>query len=231
MKLWMKVLIWAGLGGGIGFFAGYRVGACVNRPKSRSKAPRSSSEALNEQEHVDIEKTVSEAFKTYRGEDTDGDETVIDLPEGWENEALIIEEPIPVAVEIERTDRVPEVVPADIPQLHPQNMEPMPITAEEFNDEEEYEPDYERKLLDYYEGDEVLYDPEASDIIPVPEDVLGYGALYGFGGDPNNPVETIYIQNDTMGALYQVELVHGSFNDMIPGSFPPVEEEDEVENW
>lgn len=221
MKPWMKALIWAVLGGGIGFFAGYRVGSFVNRPKSRSKAPVSSSVASDEQEHVDIEKAVSEAFKAYRGEDTDGDETVIDLPEGWENDKF----------EIEPTDKVPEVVPAETPQLHPQSMEPMPITAEEFNDEEGYEPDYERKLLDYYEGDEVLYDPEASDIIQVPEDVLGYGALYGFGGDPNNPVETIYIQNDTMGTLYQVELVHGSFSDMIPGSFPPVEEEDEVENW
>ena len=26
MKLWMKALVWLGLGGGIGFFAGYRVG-------------------------------------------------------------------------------------------------------------------------------------------------------------------------------------------------------------
>lgn len=228
MKLWMKALIWAGLGGGIGFFAGYQVGAHTNGRKRASKTAESHGDrsygGYNELkdegalEYRDVKEAINRTFAVYRGEDTDGDEAVIDsLPDGWENDPLPIGEPAEAEV---------ETAPADIPQLHPQDLLPFPITAEEF---EQNEQGYEQKLLDYYEGDDVLYDPEQSDIIPVPDEVLGIGALLGFGGDPNNPAETIYIQNDTAGTLYQVELVHGRFNDMIVGTIPPDDEADEEE--
>lgn len=217
MKFWAKALIWFGLGGGIGFFAGYGLG-------TRSKARRSLSEAEDEEEYVEEPEGPSEAveraFTTYRG-DEDGDK---DLPDGWENDPLTL-------------DEVDEVgtVPADIPQLHPQDMEPRPISKEEFNDEFGYEPDYERKLLSYYEGDEVLYDEERAEIIEVPDEVLGIGALLGFGGDPNNPAESIYIQNDTMGTLYEVDLVHGAFYGEVETPESPDEVDwgdgDEEELW
>lgn len=224
MKFWAKALIWFGLGGGIGFFAGYGLG-------TRSKARGGPSEADDEEEYTEEPEGPSEAveraFTAYRG-DTDGDK---DLPDGWENDALTIDDVEDVLVREQTT----EEVPADIPQLHPQDMEPRPISKEEFNDEFGYEPDYERKLLSYYEGDEVLYDEEKAEIIEVPDEVLGIGALLGFGGDPNNPAESIYIQNDTMGTLYEVDLVHGAFYGEVETPEAPDEVDwgdgDEEELW
>ena len=200
MKFWAKALIWFGLGGGIGFFAGYGLG-------TRYKARGGPSESPDDEEYIEEPEELSEAaetaFAAYRG-DADGDK---DLPDGWENDPLTLDELEGLLKKVESI----ETVPADIHQLHPQDMEPRPISKEEFNDEFDYEPDYERKLLSYYEGDEVLYDEERAEIIEVPDEVLGIGALLGFGGDPNNPAESIYIQNDTMGTLYEVDLVHAAF--------------------
>ena len=224
MKFWAKALIWFGLGGGIGFFAGYGLG-------SRSKARGGPSEAPDDEEYIEEPEEPSEAaitaFAAYRG-DPDGDK---DLPDGWENDPLTLD----TLDEVRKDSDPPETVLADIPQLHPQDMEPYPISKEEFDDEYNYEPDYERKLLLYYEGDEVLYDEEKEEIIQVPDEVLGIGALLGFGGDPNNPAERIYIQNDTMGTLYMVELVHGDFYGEVEGTESPDEvdwgEDDEEELW
>lgn len=208
MKFWVKALIWFGFGGGIGFFAGYQLGA-------RSKA-REDAGDIPEEKYAEGTESASEAieraFTIYRGDDT-----VIDsLPDGWENDAL----PIDDVETVPAREQTSEEVPADIPQLHPESMEPCPITQEEFERNELF---YEQKILYWYEEDEVLYDEERQEIIPVPEDLLGYGALYGFGGDPNNPVETIYIRNETMGTLYQVELVHGSFYGSVVGTETPDE--------
>ena len=222
MKTWMKILIWSGLSGGIGFFAGYRVGNSWNGPKKAGKGPESAREDMDIAEYAWRRDEAEKAWQTYSGqvaEETDN------LPEGWENEKFSLPEE-------DETDTL-QTVPKDIPQLHPQDMVPYAITEDEFNFNEQ---GYDIKCLDFYEGDEVLYDPENEEIIVMSEGLLGIGWQYHFGGDPNNPAEVIYIQNDTMGTLYRVELVHANFNEEVPGTIAPddgdsYEEEDDEDEW
>lgn len=217
MKPWMKILIWLGLGGGIGFFAGYQVG-------TRSREPEMAQEPVDGPVVERVRDEAEEALKAYRGADEDSDR--------WVDDCLEIDDlgTAPVVETVTANGGV-KVVPVDIPQLHPQDMVPVPITEEEFNLNEK---ELDILCLDYYERDEVLYDPEHEEVITVPEQLLGYGWNYRFGGDPNNPVDVIYIQNETMGAIYRVELVDAAFYQEDPevaaDMAPDDDEEDDEED-
>ena len=111
------------------------------------------------------------------GEDVDGDSVVVLPPE----------EPV-------------------IPQLHPEDMVPHPITEEEFNLNVK---DYDISCLAYYADEDVIYDPEYDDVMPNPEGLLGHGWFAAFS--PTQKV--IYIENDTMETLYKIEYKQGSIHD------------------
>lgn len=234
MKPWMKALIWLGLGSGIGFFAGYQVGSRENASKWHKKAPNRRPEPIVEETDASQLEAAEEAMKAYSG-DTDGDEfvnvSVIDsLPDGWENESYNVDDDDDPE---EFTTRGSECDDScDIPQLHPEDLTPYPITEDEFNLNEK---SYDLKGLDFYEYDEVLYDPETNEVIGMSDELLGIGWDIGFGGDPNNPNEVIYICNDTMGTLYRIALIHGAFQDLVVDVAPEeekgAEQIDEDENW
>ena len=228
MKPWMKILMWLGLGGGIGFFAGYKVGCCSG-DKPACRGSRMRPEQMDESEVMVTHEKALEAMRSYQG-DTDGDHVVVvkgfreepegddGLPEGWENDPMTIPP-------VENVDGDPNDIPmTEVPQLHLENTLPVPISEEEFDLNE---PEYVIKCLDFYEEDEVLYDPEREDILAPSEEYLGYGWTAGFHGDPNSPTEVLYIQNDTMGTLYRVELVHAAFQQEVPGTIAPEEDDEE----
>lgn len=219
LKPWMKVLCWLGLGLGTGFFAGYQVGCRMERRGLNLETGDTSATETRE-DFCEDGRQAEEALKSYRVEDTGDIQIELDLSDPNLRQQLTID-------------------PENLVHL------PYPITEDEFNRNPWQ---FETKTLDYYEGDEVLHDPEY-DIVMTSEEadaLLGPNALIGFGGDPNNPTEILYICNEINGTLYYVELIHGNFNDTTEYATAPQEEpneedqevypayevdEDEEENW
>lgn len=219
LKPWMKVLCWLGLGLGTGFFAGYQVGCRMERRELNLEIG-DTSEPETREDFCEERRQAEEALKSYRVEDTGDIQIELDLSDPNLRQQLTID-------------------PENLVHL------PYPITEDEFNRNPWQ---FETKTLDYYEGDEVLHDPEY-DMVMTSEEadaLLGPNALNGFGGDPNNPTEILYICNEINGTLYYVELIHGNFNDTTEYATAPQEEpneeaqevypayevdEDEEENW
>ena len=202
MKSWMKALLWLGFGGGVGFFVGYNVGSKhgdeIEEKKSKLR-PNNVDESVV---HIVREEEAQNAMDGYRGMVAVED---VDLPEGWEND--------PLTVNCDISEETAQSTESEV-----DTSIPYPITEEEFNFNDN---GYDIKCLDYYEEDEVVYDPEFEEIVCNSDDILGTGWCSGFYGDPNNPTEVIYIQNNVYGTLYRVELVHAAFNEVVPGSIPP----------
>lgn len=208
MKGWLKVLIWLGLGGGIGFFGGIQVGRRIERKMQEDAQDTGDTYEGISQEEAD------RAMAVYRG-DEDGDEAGVvrtwltpnsdEKATSWV-ERMDAERYPKTDVEIHEGRKVP-----DIPVLHPQDMVGVPISEEEWNENPE---NYERKTLIFYGLDEVVYDEKEAKVIENPDSLLGPGCIFGFHGDPNNPVETLYFQNSTMGTLYRLDYVDDAFCDV-----------------
>ena len=203
MKEWVKALLWLGLGGGLGFFIGQQVGfkqgyeRCEDQVSINEKP-----EPINDGSNYN---KVAQAMKEYRG-DYDGDEVMF-VP------AVQVEDEIPDMP----TEKDIEIDP-DIPQLHPTQLEPEVIGEEEYNANIW---NYELENLIFYELDEVLYNETTQSIIENPNNVVGIGTLFGFGGDPNNPVDTLYVKNETFGTLFRIDRVDGAFCDLVDGQIHP----------
>lgn len=209
LKPWMKVLCWLGLGLGTGFFAGYQVGCIMERRGLAKEADISPERNWADEGWEDCpDDAAQDAIRKYRGEDIDGD-----------SEVSSEEHDIPVEVDLSDPNLGKKL------QIDDENVAslPYPITEDEFNRNEQ---NFEIKTLDYYEGDEVLHDPEKDIVLTEQEadGMLGRNALTGFGGDPNNPTEVLYICNEMEGTLYYVGLVHGAFNDTTEYAAAPQEE-------
>lgn len=202
MKTWMKVLMWFGLGAGIGFFAGWQVGERQNARKAEEadedayaavtssiESAQAAFDQLAESSDA-FHKKVNDMLGTYRG-DIDGDET-------------------------------PSIV-----QLHPTYIRPVQITEDEFNYNEN---GYDLHDMVWYEGDEVLYDETKQEIIPEPESEIGLGMLDAFGGDPRRAVNVIYVKNETFGKLYRVVKSPEAFNEEVDGTAPGPSEYDDDED-
>lgn len=203
MKPWMKIIMWLGLGFGIGFFAGEQVG----EHRAEKEKP--------EQPEVSAELYVGparDAMEEYRGGDTDGDEVLTGYVPGFEPADDDPDMPTEEDIQID----------PEIPQLHPQHLVPEIIGEEEYNANIW---NYDLENLLFYEMDEVLYNETTQTIIENPEDVIGHGTLFEFGGDPNNPVDTIFVKNDTYGVLFRIDRIDAAFCDAVDGSFPPDEDD------
>lgn len=121
------------------------------------------------------------------------------------------------------TEKDIEIDP-DIPQLHPEHLVPEIIGEEEYNANVW---GYDLENLTFYELDEVLYDETTQDIVANPDDVIGIGTLFEFGGDPNNPTETIYVKNDTYGTLFRIDRIDAAFCDAVDGTCGPEDDDEE----
>lgn len=120
------------------------------------------------------------------------------------------------------------LIDPDIPQLHPQQLIPEIIGEEEYNLNIWH---YDLENLIFYEIDDVLYNETTQSIIENPDDVIGIGTLFEFGGDPNNPVDTIFVKNETFGTLFRIDRLDAAFCDAVDGSCPPDDDNEEDDYW
>ncbi|MBQ2533313.1 MAG: hypothetical protein II545_06715 [Lachnospiraceae bacterium] len=217
MKAWMKVLMWAGLGAGIGFFAGYQIGHNSGVKETDSKWRDDldhfwEDDEINE-EGLDIDQHLNE----YRGEEIAAEENV---------------EPEEVSVEEAET----EDFETDIPQLHPQDMVPEIITEEEaakiLSMYESIGVHYEQEDVIFYRGDEVFYNTKTQSIMPLDEahTVFGHGIEFAFGGDPNNPVDIVWVRNETYATIFKIMEIDEAFCESVDGNCAPEEDEEDEEN-
>lgn len=235
MKAWMKVLMWLGLGAGVGFFAGMQVGqrqerkaeaARLNADILRKRSEMTAKAAENVYEACEAFQRASDAvdacvyaLNAYRGGDISAAEGTDRIPEKTATDEDDIP-PMPTEEDIQ--------IP-DIPVLHPTQLVPVIISESEY---EANEWEYDKEKLVYYAGDDVLYNSATQSIIENPNDVLGIGTLIaGFGGDPKNPVDVIYVKNETYGTLFRVEQVDDAFCDAVDGTAGPEDDDPEEDEF
>lgn len=250
MKAWMKVLMWLGLGGGIGFFAGYQIGGHAARKGAFEEGYSAGKHDLfTETIHeacngmaglAEASDNAAKALDQYRGEiglpnseeasdsgwgpwhdiqpKTEDDETLWSFTPSEEPE--MPEEPPVIGDEAEIED---------IPELHPQHMTQRQVTEEYFYNNPN---NFDQEDLLYYEGDGTLYNKDTRKAIDKKDEideVLGIGMLTNFhmkGAD----LETIFVENPTMGMLFRIDRVEDAFGDILNGVVTEeIDEEDDTE--
>ena len=228
LKPWMKILMWAGVGAVIGFFAGERVG--------HRKGVRETQEMINRRlDEIDEEEileanTAELAMEEYRGErdysreDYDNLQTVEGLNKILEERGIqpATDEDAEVPTEVPVIDDDPRVVP----QLHPTQILPKIVSEEEYYQNPwEFE---EEKLL-FYELDEVLYNTSTQSIVEYPDNVLGVGTLFEFHVGPGPAKDTIYVINEIFGTRFRVDRIDDAFQDCVDGGIHPEDDEPDPE--
>lgn len=219
MKLtpWMKALVWLGLGGGIGFFAGFRIGYNKDKSEICADAGKQITEKENriedryryeleqkEQEIQAIKRAAQEALKAQREYFGAKDDEILDDADDSVMEEIpaMPDDPFP---EDGDTDGDKE---EEIQQLHPEDLRPYEIEREEY---EENPKGYDRIELDYYTEDCVIFDPSREEKWTHPEQLLGIGWKERFYAGHKVPLREVYIRNDTMEILYKITRIEDSF--------------------
>lgn len=229
MKMWMKALVWLGLGGGIGFFAGYQAG-CRKAEKDVQDIQElvgkidSDQNEMNvlikkhEAEMAEMRRKFEDAMDAQReylggkddeilseGQmemDLDDDEIDVDM----EEEPEMPDDPF------EEADEEADNSDGDeIQAFHPEDLRPFGITASEYL---QNDPGYDKVELDYYTEDGVIFDPRREEKWTRPEQLLGIGWQARFTGSEGKAPREIYIQNDTMGDLYKITRIDDSFSEL-----------------
>lgn len=223
MKAWMKILMWVGLGGGIGFFAGYQVGAKDKGRTERMAYEQGKSDgfydcAQNEGEYLNAFEKVRKEYEGLGDKDNDNTETVKRIQE---EEDPDMPEEVPV---IGDEDTIEE-----IRELHPQDMAPVLITESEWN---ENPWNYDKETMGYYSLDDKLYNFATRSVIKDNDEVVGIGNLYGFYGTQENPggKDIIFVRNDCLGTLFKIGFFDSALNDITGGADSPEYEEEEDED-
>lgn len=230
MKPLLRALVWVGLGGGIGFFAGWQFGEKRKEKEmaeaftvSLAEAKQHYLECAQINDEVNKEKMKKlrsqyedalNAIREYKGLDVEvgipNVETVARTVDTDDVSSVIVEE---------EADEMPMDEPEmpedplgdeeEIPQLHPQDLLPFSITKAEYTANEN---GYDLVDLDYYTEDCVIFDPREEEKWTHPEQLLGLGWKALFIGTVDGPViREAYIQNDTMGTLYRITRIDDSF--------------------
>ena len=216
LKTWMKILMWSGLSGGIGFFAGYHIGAISKKPE------KTYDDGWND----GYTQRVSENYETYidrlrkeYGGDFDGDHTDLLRPVTDEEDDAEMPEEEPV---------IPEPFEEEIPQDHPQYYIPERITEEDYY---ENKWGYEQDEMLYYEVDQVLVSKNTP-TKPIKtktemDEVLGLAMIQNFYKADGEVLDAIFVKNDTMGVLFRVDRMDTAYDDPIDGDISPDYEEEE----
>ena len=201
----VNTIMWATLGTGLGFFAGYRVG-------------HGNSDKIYEEGYAD---GMNDAHQSeYRGEE-DEDKCVDEEEEEEEEEnedSWAHEEPEKIGDE----DIVETVEP-----YHPEMLKPRIITENEYS---ENRWGYKKVHLSWFADDKKLFDDNTRQYVD-PNEVIGAVALQAF----KVPVYTtegeeyptvVCVRNDTVSTLYYVEYIDSSSDDPISGVGAPEYTED-----
>ena len=217
MKTWMKILMWLGLGGGIGFFAGYKAGSAEKGKAERAAYEMGRSDGFYDcATGGDVRDEVEQALKEYSGidGDTDGDHVT-----------GLVDDYVAAVGAAQRLEDDAET--EDIPELHQQHLIPEQISEEEYY---ENKWGYDQEELVYYEDDKVLYDTATRKALKTQDDidqVIGIGMLYCFRLKDGEELDAIFVRNDTMGVIFRIDRVEASYEDEISGADAPDYEEDE----
>ena len=220
MKPWMKALVWLGLGGGIGFFSGYRLG-CIQREKEMAndwnldeikkeyekqlKTVRD--ESIKAAEHQrDIYEKALDAVRQYKGEDEmimSAGQIAMDISGDFDGDEMVMEPP-PEIPDIDLPEGEEEIQP-----LHPEDLLPHAISRDEYVRNEK---GYDKIQLDWYTEDNAVFDPREEEKWTHPEQLLGIGwnSLF-IGRSGKLDVPEVYIMNDTMEAIYKITRIDDSF--------------------
>ena len=227
LKPWMKILMWAGVGAVIGYFAGERIGHKRGVRETQEIIDRRLDE-IDEEEILEANEA-DNALNEYRGdrdysrEDYDHLQTV----EGINK--ILQERGIQPATEeeAEMPTNVPQLEDDDprvVPQLHPTQILPKIVSEEEYYQNPwEFE---EEKLL-FYELDEVLYNTSTQSIVEYPDNVLGVGTLFEFHVGPGPAKDTIYVINEIFGTRFRVDRIDDAFQDCVDGGVHPEDDDPE----
>lgn len=243
MKPVLRTLVWLGLGGGIGFFAGWQFGEKRAKKEALDTLNKTTDEIrYHAMEHANkniealkdrYEKEKSEmraqyeaavdAVRSYKGYDTDGDSVTTYIT--------------PVEVPEWATQQSTVIVPEDVPEM-PMDEPEMPADVLDEDEEEEEEipqlhpqdilphaiskgeflqneGNYDVVDLDYYTDDDVIFDPKAEEKWTHPEQLLGIGWNLHFISAHGKPrISEIFIQNDTMETLYRITRIDDSFAEL-----------------
>ena len=226
MKMWMKALVWLGLGGGIGFFAGYQVG-CRKADKDLQDIQGLVEKIDSDQDEIDIlikkhKAEMSEMRRQYE-EALDAQREYL----GGKDDEIISEGQMEMDLEedpeedVDVMDEVPEMPEDILPDsgdydgddvieaepFHPEDLRPFAISASEYRQNAH---GYDTVELDYYTEDCVIFDPLREEKWTHPEQLLGLGwkAMFISSG---KPVTEAYVQNDTMEILYKITRIEDSF--------------------
>lgn len=234
MKAWMRALVWLGLGGGIGFFAGFRVGNRMKKEEAEAiygrldrAEKRNDDLEHNYQVNVDTirneyesqiailkaenaqntkdAKEAMDALREYLGGKDDLDVDNQNPEEDPEDAEMPMEDPV-IDDPLEEEDEEEE-----IRQPHPEDFLPYSITRNEFVRNER---GYGIQQLDYYTDDSVIFDPRKEEKWTHPEQLLGIGWKTLFISTGGEPIREVYIQNDTMGMLYKITRIDASFAEL-----------------
>ena len=221
MKPVLRTLVWLGLGGGIGFFAGWQFG---EKRKTKEMADAIEDARLETKEHyLRILREDAEAHKKYKEEIRAQYEAAVDAVrsyQGYDNvdaATVIVSEEVP-EMPMDEPEMPADVLDEDedeeeeIPQLHPQDILPHSISKAVFLQNES---NYDVVDLDYYTDDDVIFDPKAEEKWTHPEQLLGIGWNLHFISAHGQPrISEIFIQNDTMETLYRITRIDDSFAEL-----------------
>lgn len=212
MKPWMKILMWAGLGGGIGFFAGYQVGSrgrgrMITTAYEEGKTDGYFECTLQRDEYESV-------MNTYRGDDFEEDLDEDGMPNVSPSEDDDEEE--------EEDAEMPEEIPVideldEIPQMHPQYLVPQQISEEEYY--QNANNDYQERLY-FYELDEVLYNPETKEAIQNKDkmdQLIGIGMTFNFYKSDGEVLDAIFVKNETLGMIFRIDRIEAAYTDEIAG--------------
>lgn len=210
MKPWMKILMWFGLGGAVGFFAGQQIG--YNKAKKED------------------EEIVNDAYD--RGKN-DGAYDMIDslkygvkenvarefgyIPPEEEDAEMPMDPP-----EMPDEDEPAEPFSTDPMPFHPTMLVPEIVTEEQFCDRL----DLDEELILWYELDDVLYD--VKDQKPLgPEDQansIGLGAVHEFYSTVGGIKDEVFVINEALGTRYRIQRIEDAFIDAVDGGAGPEED-------
>ena len=205
MKKWMGMLLFTGIGVGLGFFAGERLGERKKKKEIETNVERNAEEQLKAvvDDYISAIANRIAVENGYEDDDQDVQATEeylaqFEHPEEEKDDEDIYEDE--KHVDDTAVQRTPD--------------ESYISLCDEEDWDNEY--DFEKIELFYYEEDEIVCD-EDEKRIDDPEDMIGHETLNTFGSIPTNPYDVIYVRNTFTETMYQITRIHNAYGRVVLG--------------
>jgi len=213
MNKYLAMAIGAAVGGGVGYVVGYLIVERMSKNEEENSFEEIAPEEGDEPDEKDEEPSSPPPVKRKEREIVTGPRKVVnyndifmaankpDLAALAAKYAGVDNEPAKVMVSRTLTDEE---------EKDPNG--PRVISEEEFASDHD---DFRYLVLTYYAGDDVLVAPN---LVPImePEKVIGTEALTMFGSDPEQDKDTIYVINERLGGIYEINRVEENFVEPEP---------------